>query len=88
MTSYMELMAAIDEVGETPCMSAPNFFFAEDDGDWSSKMLATQNARQLCRMCPIRLQCLDYALTNGEWDGVWGGMSPGERKVLVRGRVA
>lgn len=46
---------------------------------------AEQNkAKQLCRSCPVRTECLAEALDNQiEW-GVWGGMTERERRALIR----
>lgn len=39
-------------------------------------------ARAVCGECPVRTQCLNYALT-GEDEGVWGGLDPDERRALA-----
>ncbi len=36
-------------------------------------------ALRFCRVCPATKACLDYAIRNGERDGIWGGMSQRER---------
>lgn len=42
-------------------------------------------AQAVCvKECPVRLQCLDYALRAGETEGVWGGMTPSQRHALRR----
>lgn len=41
-----------------------------------------KSAKNICAKCPIQLQCLEYALENGEIFGVWGGKSPPERKTM------
>ena len=48
---------------------------------------AAQNqAKQVCRHCPVRTECLAEALDNNiEW-GVWGGMTERERRALLRRR--
>lgn len=48
---------------------------------------AEQNkAKQLCKACPVRTECLAEALDNQiEW-GVWGGMTERERRALLRRR--
>lgn len=46
-----------------------------------------KKARQLCRGCSVRSQCLAEALDNRiEW-GVWGGMTERERRHLLRVRT-
>ena len=39
-------------------------------------------ARQVCAACPVRQQCLDYAITNRIVHGIWGGLSERERRAL------
>jgi WhiB family transcriptional regulator, redox-sensing transcriptional regulator len=40
-------------------------------------------AKALCARCPIREQCLDYALDSHQVYGVWGGTSEEERRVIA-----
>lgn len=39
-------------------------------------------AKQVCRTCPVRAHCLEFALASGEKFGVWGGLSEKSRKKL------
>lgn len=41
-------------------------------------------AERVCRDCPVRAMCLEYALDNDEQYGMWGGMDPEERRRLKR----
>ena len=41
-------------------------------------------AKSICAGCRVRAECLDYAIEGGEIYGVWGGLSPQERVVLLR----
>lgn len=43
-----------------------------------------ERAKAVCRACPARARCLDWALAANERDGVWGGASPEERARLRR----
>lgn len=44
--------------------------------------------RTLCSQCPVRADCLDYATTKPyERHGVWGGMTPDERRNRIRRRL-
>ena len=46
----------------------------------------TEEAKAICRECPVREPCLEYALTNRERDGVWGGATERERRRMIRQR--
>jgi WhiB family redox-sensing transcriptional regulator len=37
-------------------------------------------AKKVCYGCPVRLQCLTYAMQQGEKYGIWGGLSERDRK--------
>lgn len=46
---------------------------------------STREAKQICFACPVRLQCLEYALVNGEKFGIFGGVSErGRRKMRIQ----
>ena len=40
---------------------------------------AIDAARQTCTRCPIRLDCLLVALETPDAQGIWGGLTTGER---------
>jgi len=44
-------------------------------------------ARRVCARCPVRAQCLEYALANAIWHGVWGGLAERERRELRTRRL-
>lgn len=44
-------------------------------------------AKAICEACPVRSECLEYAITNNEAIGVWGGASRTERRRIVRERA-
>jgi len=52
-------------------------FFSFEEGE-------KNKAKQLCSQCPVREECLDYALKTHILDGVWGGLDTDERKRLHR----
>ena len=40
---------------------------------------SAEPAREVCRRCPVRSDCLEFALLHRERGGVWGGMTQEER---------
>ncbi|MEU3793995.1 WhiB family transcriptional regulator [Streptomyces fructofermentans] len=47
---------------------------------------AQHRAKALCQGCPVRTECLAYALDSRIEHGVWGGMTERERRALLRRR--
>lgn len=43
-----------------------------------------KQAKEVCSRCPVIFDCLDYALAHNEREGVWGGLSVRERRVIRR----
>lgn len=43
-------------------------------------------ARAVCGNCHVRGECLEHALDANELHGVWGGLSPSERRRVRRAR--
>ena len=41
-------------------------------------------AKAVCAQCPVRSECLEFAITTNQEYGVWGGTSEEERRVLRR----
>jgi WhiB family transcriptional regulator, redox-sensing transcriptional regulator len=44
-------------------------------------------ARRICQSCPVRVECLDYAMarepaSRASRHGMWGGLTPTERARL------
>ena len=58
----------------------PDLFFPE-------RGASTKEAKEVCRGCVVREDCLEYALANGEKFGIWGGMSERERRRIRRRRA-
>lgn len=45
-------------------------------------------AKAVCRSCPSREPCLEFALATNQDSGVWGGTSEEERRAIRRARQA
>jgi WhiB family redox-sensing transcriptional regulator len=62
------------------CMGVdPDLFFPE-------RGASTREAKEVCRGCVVREDCLEFALTNSEKFGIWGGLSERERRRIRRRR--
>jgi WhiB family redox-sensing transcriptional regulator len=57
----------------------PDLFFPE-------RGASTREAKECCRGCEVRHDCLEFALQNGEKFGIWGGLSERERRRIRRQR--
>ena len=60
---------------------APNYFERKDEKD-----AREARARAICVRCPVREECLEYALRIRETHGIWGGLNELERRTLLRTR--
>ncbi len=58
----------------------PDLFFPE-------RGASTKEAKAVCQGCVVRVDCLEYALANGEKFGIWGGLSERERRRIRRQRA-
>ena len=57
-------------------------FFNPDFERGPSKRAREASAKAVCATCPVRKDCLDWALSVGEPYGIWGGTSPVERQEM------
>jgi WhiB family redox-sensing transcriptional regulator len=63
------------------CMGVdPELFFPE-------RGASNREAKEVCRGCVVREDCLEFAIANSEKFGIWGGMSERERRRVRRARV-
>jgi WhiB family redox-sensing transcriptional regulator len=58
----------------------PELFFPI--GNTGPALLQIEEAKAVCRACPVTAACLQWALDSGQDAGVWGGMSEDERRAL------
>jgi WhiB family redox-sensing transcriptional regulator len=63
----------------------PELFFPI--GNTGPAILQIEDAKQVCRRCDVREQCLAWALEAGQDHGVWGGLSEDERSRLLPDRA-
>ena len=73
MTDY-----ATDWRADGACASAdPDLFFPIATGVVAVSQV--RKALRICAGCGVKQQCLDFAMQNGEMNGVWGGTTAEER---------
>ena len=62
----------------------PEVFFPL--GSTGTSLLQTAMAKQICSLCDVRVDCLEWALATGQDSGVWGGLTEDERRAVRRSR--
>ncbi len=62
----------------------PELFFAV--GTSGASLMQIDQAKAVCRRCPVQTDCGEWAISRGVADGVWGGMSETEREQEMRRR--
>ncbi|MFI8962747.1 WhiB family transcriptional regulator [Streptomyces sp. NPDC053493] len=61
----------------------PDLFFPVGTGP--SALTQTEEAKKVCRSCPVREECLGWAMDGSrQVTGVWGGLTEDERRSLQR----
>ena len=50
------------------------------------KHVREHRAKAICAICPVRIECLEYAVRTHESHGIWGGLNELERRLLIRER--
>lgn len=73
----MEWLRAAACVGEDP-----ELFFPV--GTTGPALREAAAAKRVCARCPVRVECLSYALGTAQTSGVWGGTGEEERTELLR----
>jgi len=61
----------------------PELFFPT--GTDGPALLQVEQAKAVCRRCPVTDECLSWALATGQDHGVWGGTTEEERRVWRAG---
>lgn len=72
----------IDWMRRAACKGQPDVVFFPDHEDDEQPDYTT--ARHICAGCPVRSQCLAYALELNIRHGMFAGLTPAERAALRR----
>lgn len=62
----------------------PDLFFPK--GYEGPSLLVIEQAKAVCRRCPVMEQCGQWAMETCQPFGVWGGLSEAERRTILRRR--
>jgi len=85
------LRAVMGEPGteEKPaCASVDPELFFPNYGQQGGGEFAEARAKAVCRGCPLRNGCLEFALHTGDQFAIMGGFTPAERESLRRRQAA
>lgn len=81
-TPRSDAATALDWMTDAACAEVgTDMFFPEKGG-------STKPAKDVCRRCDVVAECLEYALSNSEEQGIYGGTSPQERRKLAKAAAA
>lgn len=75
------LLVPGDWVHDAACAPHPKEWWFPD-GDRRTIWHQSARAKTICNTCPVREECLAYAIENDERYGIWGGTSQRERRRL------
>jgi WhiB family redox-sensing transcriptional regulator len=78
---WLALARVLADHGPAPCEKG-------DPELWWPVRGGSPDAVAGCEVCPVRTECLAYAVAADERDGVWGGLTRDERLQIVRVDVA
>ena len=62
-------------------------FFGIDGERQPEREIRERKAKAVCMRCPVRAECLDYAVSRPEKYGLWGGLNDDERAAERRRRM-
>lgn len=68
---------------DSACLTEdPELFFPI--GNTGPAVLQIEEAKAVCRRCPVTETCLRWAIDTGQDAGIWGGLAEDERRGLKR----
>lgn len=80
VAEWLSLQGALLQLeGRPVCVGDPECWFAS--GARGQELI--EQAVAACSWCPVRVECLAYAVAADEREGVWGGSTPEERRVFA-----
>lgn len=59
---------------------------ADADLFFPERGASTRKAKAICNACEVQTECLEFAITQSEKFGIWGGLSERERRKIRKER--
>ena len=72
LTPWREAAACLDSDNQV------SFFPKKED------LAGIARAKEICAACPVASECLTWAIESNQTEGIWGGHTAKERRVLRR----
>lgn len=84
--AYLALAKAIHESPiVVPCTNTdPEVWFPDQEDGYNY----SEVAKKLCKACPARKPCAEYAIAANEQYGIWGGLGRTQRDRLRKSKAA
>jgi WhiB family redox-sensing transcriptional regulator len=83
--AFTLLAEAIKTHGAPICQEVDGELWFPDIGGKNGDVLM---AKKFCEECPVKNECLQFALVNNEQYGIWGGLTLKERlRLKAQGRT-
>jgi WhiB family redox-sensing transcriptional regulator len=77
--AFTQLAQAIRKHGAPVCQEVDGELWFPDIGGRNGDVML---AKKFCEECPVKNECLQFALVNNEQYGIWGGLTLKERLKL------
>lgn len=83
-TDFLDLLRAKDH--DMAWQDFANCRGADPDLFFPERGASTRTAKQICRECTVRDECLEFAIVSSEKFGIWGALSERERRKIRKER--
>lgn len=79
--AFTALADAIRKHGAPVCQEIDGELWFPESGGESYEQ---RRAKKFCEECPVKAECLNFAIVNREEYGIWGGLTVRERQKIWR----
>ena len=73
-------------MSDAACVGKPLYWWFPRRFEWDEPQ--TFKALAICNSCPVKQQCLDWAMQRTDQHGIYGGLLPDERKQMMKDNPA